>query len=50
MTDQGVSLPFTEQEVAIRPDGDILLRLGLTADLAAGRLFVAEQVGFLRRI
>lgn len=43
-------LPFTEQEVAIRPDGDILLRLGLTADLAAGRLFVAEQVGFLRRI
>lgn len=47
--DVSVLLPFTEQEVTSRPDGDILLRLGLTADLAGGRLFVAKQVGFLWR-
>lgn len=43
-------LPFTEQEVTMRPYGDVALRLGFTANLAAGRLFVAEQAGFLWRI
>lgn len=43
-------LPCTEQEVTIRPYGDVSLRLGFTANLAAGRLFVAEQAGFLWRI
>lgn len=43
-------LPFTEQEVTIRPYGDVPLRIGFTANPAAGRLFVAEQAGFLWRI
>lgn len=43
-------LPFTEQEVTMRPYGDVSLRLGFTANLAAGRLFVAEEAGFLWRI
>lgn len=43
-------LPFTEQEVTTRPYGDVSLRLGFTANFAAGRLFVAEQAGCLWRI
>ena len=45
-----MSLPFTEEEGAVREDSEGLLRGPLTANLTAGGLFVAGQLGGLWKI